>query len=546
LKKKYKSLEALNTAWYRTFQDWDEVEPPRFNTILSYTDFIDWKSFIYEKMAGDLKLRYDAIRKVDKMGVITSHASPASIFSSPHGTGAEDDFLFADQVDFYGISQYPKHNRPGDWNRSYFMTNADFSYSANKKNGGYYVGEFQSGFGTVGLRIGDEVTPADQRIWFWSSLATGAKAVNIYAFYPMNAGYESGGYGLINLDGTITERARSLGKIAGIVDKDQALFLKSKPVKARIALVYNPLAQMVGGEGDAGGKGGGHINALIGYYRVFSSYNIPIEFIHRRDLENDDLSQYKLIITPYSVMFTKKAADKLKSFIEDGGHVVAEARHAWNDERGYATDVIPGMGLSEVFGVREHKVEVKDSIPITITDTSHPALSRLKKGDALVGNHFAETILPIDEKRTSVLGQQADGTSGLVASSYGKGETLFIGSFLANYPVFNDTNNQFLLGLLEWAGIKRPFISSHDGHFDNPIVIRLHENLEGYLLYILNQGWESEKITIQFSELEDGKYLFSEIIQGRDLFLTSANNSLELTTSDIPSSDVEVWRIQTE
>ncbi|MFC2124979.1 beta-galactosidase, partial [Bacteroidota bacterium] len=37
LKKKYTTLDALNKAWYRTFQDWDDVEPPRFNTILSYT-----------------------------------------------------------------------------------------------------------------------------------------------------------------------------------------------------------------------------------------------------------------------------------------------------------------------------------------------------------------------------------------------------------------------------------------------------------------------------------------------------------------------------
>jgi beta-galactosidase len=35
-----------------------------------------------------------------------------------------------------------------------------------------------------------------------------------YAYYPMSSGYEAGGYGLINLDGTITERAVHAGEIA--------------------------------------------------------------------------------------------------------------------------------------------------------------------------------------------------------------------------------------------------------------------------------------------------------------------------------------------
>src|SRR5690606_14716584 len=139
-------------------------------------------AFIYDKMAGDLRTRYDAVREIDKTGVITAHASPVSLFSSPYGTGAEDDFLMAKQIDFYGLSQYPKHNLPGDWRPWRFMAGADFSYSANKENGGYYVGEFQAGFGTVGLNVSDPVTSIDQSIWAWSSLATGAKGIFAYAY----------------------------------------------------------------------------------------------------------------------------------------------------------------------------------------------------------------------------------------------------------------------------------------------------------------------------------------------------------------------------
>ena len=555
LQEKYASLNELNTAWYRTFESWEEVSPPRFNTILSYTDYIDWKNFIYQKMAEDLRMRYEAVRLADKIGVITSHASPPSIFSSPQGSGAEDDFLMAEQVDHYGTSQYPKHSRPGDWIRSNFMIAADFSYSANKKNGGYYVGEFQAGFGTVGLRIGDEVTPEDHNIWFWTSLATGARAINIYAYYPMNSGYESGGYGLIHLDGSLTDRAKSIGRTAQFVDKNQTLFLSSKPIKSEIALVYNPLSQMVGGSGGSGRVEGqpGHSKSLIGYYRVFSDNNIPIDFIHRRDLESGKIEQYKLIIVPYPLMFTQEAATSLMTFVKNGGYLLAEARFAWNDEKGYATDIIPGMGLSEVFGVREAKVEVKNKVRMNILETSHPAFNKLT-GSNLTGEYFSESLEILPGSNAEVLARFEDNTPAITGSSFGEGNTILIGSFLANRvsssyqgtaridPEFQEDNDEFLLGLLDWANIDRPFTTSHDGKQDS-IVVKLHMNPQGYLLYALNQGRTTKRINIRLKVKEDSNYTLKEMLQDRLINKSSQNKVLEFRTEEIQGSGVEVWSI---
>ncbi len=556
LKEKYPSLQDLNTAWYRTFESWEEVSPPRFNTILSYTDYIDWKNFIYQKMAEDLRMRYEAVRLADKKGIITSHASPPSIFSSPQGSGAEDDFLMAEQVDHYGISQYPKHNRPGEWIRSNFMIAADFSYSANKNNGGYYVGEFQAGFGTVGLRIGDEVTPQDHNIWFWTSLATGARAVNIYAYYPMSSGYESGGYGLIQLDGSLTERAKSIGRTAKFVNDNQYLFLDSKPVEAEIALVYNPLSQMVGGSRGSGRIEGqpGHSKSLIGYYRVFSDNNIPVDFIHRRDLESGKLEQYKLIIVPYPLMFTQTAATNLKTFVKNGGFLLAEARFAWNDEKGYATDIIPGMGLSEVFGVKETKVEVKNKVRMNISETSHPAFNHLAR-PYLTGEYFLESLKVITGSEVEVLARFDDNTPAITGSHFGEGQTILIGSFLANRipssyqgtanidAASQEDNDAFLLGLLDWANIERPFTTSHDGKQDS-IVVKLHTNRKGYLLYVLNQGRTKKSIDIKLNVNQDSEFVLHEILQDRIQNKLPQKLVLEIGTKEMPGSGVEVWKIQ--
>lgn len=561
LKMKYSSLEELNSSWYRNFENWEDVSAPRFGTILTYSDFMDWKAFIYQKLAEDLRLRYDAVRKYDKTHVVTAHASPVSLFGSPYGGESGDDFLMADEVDYYGLSQYPKHNLPGDWRPWSFMAQADFSYSANKKNGGYYVGEFQAGFGTVGLNVGDPVTPEDHRIWTWSSLATGARGIFAYAYYPMSSGYESGGYGLINLDGTMTERAVELGKVARFVDSNKDVFSTSRPVKPQVALVYNPLSQMVGGHRRTTTQDG-HINSLIGYYRFLTDQNIAVDFIHRRDVETGDLSQYRLIIIPYALMITQKMADGIKNYVQNGGNAFSEARLAWNDNRGYTDGVIPGLGLSKVFGVRESKVKSLKNVNINITDFNHPSMSRMQKGDTITGSQFAESVEMLStDKNARILARLDDGTPCIVASDYGKGHTMYVGSFLAmansrgsqwdqstQRITVQDSSHvntdKFLLGVSRWANVESPFTSSQPENAANPLMIRLHEYPGGYLLYVLNHGKTAEKVTIKLKVPESGNYDLVEMLGNLRTKQTDREKILEFTTGEIGEKGAEIWKIK--
>jgi beta-galactosidase len=110
LRAKYGTLEALNAAWYRGFASWEQVSPPRFPTILSYTDYLDWRAFVDDKLAGDLRVRVDALRGADATHPISSHAAVPALFTSPaDGYGQPDDFKMAESADFFGTSLYPKH-----------------------------------------------------------------------------------------------------------------------------------------------------------------------------------------------------------------------------------------------------------------------------------------------------------------------------------------------------------------------------------------------------------------------------------------------------
>ncbi|HCS47411.1 MAG TPA: hypothetical protein DIW61_03825, partial [Candidatus Aminicenantes bacterium] len=63
----------------------------RFGTILTYTDYIDWKSFISDKLAEDLEMKAEAVESVVPRGVVTSHSTIPGLFSKPVWSGTRDD-----------------------------------------------------------------------------------------------------------------------------------------------------------------------------------------------------------------------------------------------------------------------------------------------------------------------------------------------------------------------------------------------------------------------------------------------------------------------
>ncbi|MGA2362268.1 MAG: beta-galactosidase [Candidatus Aminicenantales bacterium] len=463
LKKKYVSVDNLNKAWYRTVRSWEEVQPPRYGTILTFTDYIDWKEFISDKLAEDLRLKAQAVKSVLPETVVTSHSAGPGIFTRPDWSGTPDDRKMSDSVDFYGASIYPKHAwtiRP--WSPYYRSSGLDFVRSMGIGNKGFYIGELQAGYGVFGMKMSYPVVSADLRDWMWSTVAYGTRAVNIYAYYPMSTGYEAGGYGLVELDGKVTERAEAAGKIARVITANKDLFLKALPSRAEIAILYIPLSHMVGGQQSFTGEGqtvgvNNLSESLQGIHRAFFERNIPVDFLHVNDLGTPRAAGYKLIIAPYPVQMSQPHVRKLIDFVRDGGTLLTEARCGWVDEKGFSSLVIPGAGLSDALGCRELEL-----VPIPKTSAirikvAHESIPLLKPGDTLDALFFEESF-DVFGKDSRVLAEFSDGRPAMVYAPYGKGKVMIVGSFpgSAYHHFKNPANGKLFAGLAEWLKIPKP------------------------------------------------------------------------------------------
>ena len=523
LQKKYGTLDKLNEAWHRTFSDWKQVEPPRFGTILTYTDFMDWLVYYGYKLAEDLKMRNDAVKAVDPMRVTTSHApNPSPLvrtLADPYDP--TDDFLMKDSVDYFGTSFYPKLTAVEyNWKLNRRMLAMDLTASMTGGRG-FYVGELQSGFGVHGTTIGSEVTPDDLKMWTWGMVSRGARAINYYAFYPMNAGYESGGYGMIQLDGTLTERSRQAGDTAKKIQANSDLLLSAKPKQAEAAIIFSPLVPLLGGYDEENTRNAMH-KALAGYHRMFFERNLPVDVLSSRELAGRDLQKYKLIVLPYPLMMTNDEAVALQSYVEKGGHLFAEARPGWVNEDGHAEGAIPGFGWTEMFGVRETSIDPAKEVQVKWNDTDFTGMS------------FAEHFAVLD-KNARMVATFADGTPAAYQHTYGKGSAILLGTFAGQWNESKPTAMHPLGAILaQWAGLRAPDLKA-------PALVELREmdSPKGHLIFLFNHAEKPAQIEF-VEDLDRPAASTREIVSGE---MQKPNGKQFVAKTEIPSQEVRIYRI---
>src|SRR5207248_5402628 len=117
-------------------------------------------------------------------------------------------------------------------------------------------------------------------------------------------------------------------------------------------------------------------------------------------------------------------------------------RLAWNDERGFASEVIPGADLAEVFGARESVIRPVDRAEIEVGPGS--GLLDFAPHTKIYGEGFEEQLEPLADGKA--IAGFTDGGAAVVVHSYGKGRAILVGTFLAlAYHRHQDLSNRRFL-----------------------------------------------------------------------------------------------------
>jgi len=163
-----------------------------------------------------------------------------------------------------------------------------------------------------------------------------------------------------------------------------------------------------------------YVTYFNNYYRPFAARNIATDVLS----VDAALDGYKLVIAPALLMLNETRASQLKTFVENGGHLVLTIRSGMKDDYNALLPMRqPGM-LADVAGVEVEDYYALDiSVPVTgerISGGAHLWAERLKVKD--------ESVKVI--ARYGPSNGWLDGQAAVIAHAFGKGHVTYIGAYL--------------------------------------------------------------------------------------------------------------------
>ncbi len=490
LQRRYASIEALRSAWHTNVDDWAQIQPPR-GPSAALGSTLDWHAFNLAKRSEDLQ--FLAVAASDRgPHAVGSHSNLPSLIAPPSRIAGISEEWSAAGVDYFGTAMFPAPIE-STWTPIQLTASLDNIRSA-RRDRGWWLAALQAARAASSGRVGPPVSAADVRFWSWVALSRGARSLSYFSWFPPDGAADAHAFGLASLDGSLSDRARAAGAIAGLIARNPALFAPLRPRPGRIAIVYNPIGRVASGEDNP--------ESLFGIYRALFERNIAVDFLHPDEIAAGRAGAYRAVFLPRPLLLQKPAAAALQAYVGAGGTLISEARPGWLDERGDAGPV-PGHGLQEVFGVREKDDrEVSEVAMVLERDLDGPlaGLANTK----IVGAGVAEHLEIIGTKvrviaRYSGAGG-ARGDPAIVMSQYGNGRAILIGTFAGaafehDPSAARETGN--LLGALAVLAGATPEVRLSGG--DGQVETRFLESADTIVLIAINHSNEPQKVTMTFT-----------------------------------------------
>ena len=515
MKKKYKTIENINKVWGRMFTDWEDLKPPtRHGT---YADWMDWFRFWFDSLKEHMQWRYDIIKSVDPDRIVASHSGAVPPFLA-RPNACIHNWKLAQPVDVWGTSFAPKfHN----WTLGECAGTMDASRSAAGDKP-FWISEMSGGtvYKGRGFWKSPATRPKDVRAWNWLAIAYGAKAIMYWCYLTETTGPEAGSFGLVRLNGDLTDRSLEAKKQNEIIQKYSSVIMDYMP-ESQVAILYDPdnsslLFAMENGDEL-------YSQSHIGYYKAVWKNDVFARYVTYDTIDN---IKEKLLIIPMCMTITEKAAEKVRDFVANGGTVICEARTGLFDERGYLQPDIPSRNLTEVAGLVEEEAFCSD--PGNYPELNNP--EHLPWPDGLYNDVEITLTRPINTTLHAhgylvplkLQGAEAIGTSnGFCAAAYhkyGKGEVYYFGTYMGLAMFNGDKGAEDTIMAL----VKQYTTPEVCGEKLRPRLIRGKD--ESLLLIFNNDKYQKETDTIkipeEFSSASDVQTAEEVKIKGNSITVT--------------------------
>ena len=312
LRKKYKTLEALNRAWNMEFwghlvYDWDEIVPPNIlgDAIApGKTAFaglsVDYRRFMSDSMLANFKAEKEAIRRYDRNTPITTN-----LMGTYKGL---DYFKWAKEMDIVSWDNYPSYNTP--WSDVAMR----HDLMRGLKDAPFMLME-QTPSQQNWQPYNSLKKPGQMRAQSYQTIAHGADTIQFFQLRRSVGGCEKFHGAVIAHAGTDQTRVfREVSQLGAELERLGAATLGTVN-KAEVGIIFDwdnfwALEYTSGPSEDIK-----YLPQIQQYYDYFYRHNYSIDMIP----VDADFSKYKIVAAPVLYMIKDGMKEALEAYVRQGG-----------------------------------------------------------------------------------------------------------------------------------------------------------------------------------------------------------------------------------
>lgn len=417
LRKKYKTLDAVNKAWNtefwgHTFYDWEEIVVPNalseglWDGRSAFAGMsIDYKRFNSDSMLQNYIEERDAIRAFDKEAVITTNLM---------GTYKElDYFKWAKEMDVVSWDNYPAYNTP--WS----MTAMCHDLMRGLKDRPFMLME-QTPSQQNWQPYNSLKRPGQMRAQSYQTIAHGADTIQFFQLRRSVGACEKFHGAVISHAGT--EKTRVFREVQELGKELEALspIIPGSRNEAQVGVIFDwdnywGLEYTSGPSVDLK-----YVEQIHSYYEYFYERNIPVNMVPT----DGDFGKCKMIVAPVLYMVKDGVKEALEQFVKNGGILITT----------YMSGIVDQSDNVYIGG---YPGALKDLAGIWVEEIDALASEQKNGVQTKEGNTFSSNLVceRIHLEGAESLGEYTDdfyaGEPAITLHHFGNGQVYYIGTQLS-------------------------------------------------------------------------------------------------------------------
>ncbi|MER6404715.1 beta-galactosidase [Streptomyces viridosporus] len=340
LRRRYGTLDALNTAWGTAFWsqgygDWAEVLPPRrAHYLKNPTQVLDFKRFTSDMLLECYTAERDIVRRHTPHVPVTTNFMPL--------WAGQDAWRWAEEEDVVSVDLYPDPRDPLGAQSGALVQDM----TRSQARGPWML--MEQAAGAVNWRGVNHPKPRGlNRLWSLQAVARGADAVCYFQWRQSRQGAEKFHSGMVGHAGEEGRAYREVKRLGADLARI-APHVGGAPVAADVAVLHDWHSWWAGDQEARPSREVDYPRVLGAWHRALWQAHLTTDFAR----PTHDLSAYRLVVVPQLYLLTDAAVDNLLAYVCGGGTLVCGFLTGVADEDDRVRPGGMDARLRALFGIR--------------------------------------------------------------------------------------------------------------------------------------------------------------------------------------------------